>query len=66
MVIFRSLCRQTYLDQGLMPRLIQLMGSDDSSMRLNSLWAVKNLVRKLPVETRQEILEQIGWRRLTG
>ncbi|THV06214.1 ARM repeat-containing protein, partial [Dendrothele bispora CBS 962.96] len=53
-----------YLEQGLMPRLVQLIASPDPSLRLNALWAVKNLVRKSSTETKKDVMHQLGWARL--
>ncbi|KAK7472436.1 hypothetical protein VKT23_000551 [Stygiomarasmius scandens] len=53
-----------YLDQGLMPRLVQLISSPDPSLRLNALWAVKNLVRKTSTETKKDVMRHLGWGRL--
>ena len=56
---------KTYLEQGLMPRLVQLLGSSDSTLRLNALWAIKNLVRKTTLETKRDVMRQLGWAQLS-
>jgi armadillo repeat-containing protein 8 len=40
-------------------RLVQLL--DCADLRLNALWAVKNLVNKTNLETRRGVMGQIGW-----
>ncbi|KAJ7590838.1 ARM repeat-containing protein [Mycena floridula] len=57
--------KSIYLEQGLMPRLVQLLGNGDSTLRLSALWAVKNLLRKTSLETKREVMEQLGWTRLS-
>lgn len=53
---------QIYLEQGLMPRLVQLLGSGDPTLRLSSLWAVKNLLRKTSTETKRDVMSHLGWK----
>ncbi|KAJ6468602.1 hypothetical protein DFH09DRAFT_936389 [Mycena vulgaris] len=38
--------RPIYLDLGIMPRLVQLLGGGDATLRLSALWAAKNLLSK--------------------
>lgn len=49
-----------------MPRLVQLLAMDDPELRLNSLWAFKNLLRKTTLETKQKVMSQLSWRDLSG
>lgn len=57
---------QIFLDQGLMPRLVQLLQhSGDPTLRLSALWAVKNLLRKTSPETKRDVMSHLGWRGLT-
>ncbi|TFK37457.1 armadillo-type protein [Crucibulum laeve] len=56
--------RQVYLDQGIMPRLVQIMQCGEPSLRLNALWAVKNLIRKSTTEAKRNMMECMGWSRL--
>jgi hypothetical protein len=42
-------------------RLVQLLNTNDTDLRQNSLWAVKNLVRKAKKETKEEVMSQLGW-----
>ena len=45
-----------------MPRLVYILRrSGDSALRLNSLWAVKNLVRRTSLETKRDIMACLGW-----
>ncbi|KAF9530698.1 armadillo-type protein [Crepidotus variabilis] len=57
--------RPIYLEEKLMPRLVYILRqSDDSALRLNALWAVKNLVRKTSTETKRDIMNHLGWHEL--
>ncbi|KAJ7080440.1 ARM repeat-containing protein [Mycena epipterygia] len=57
--------RPIYLDLGLMPRLVQLLGGGDATLRLSALWAVKNLLSKTSGETKRDVMQCLGWTRLT-
>ncbi|TEB21153.1 ARM repeat-containing protein [Coprinellus micaceus] len=56
--------RPTFLQQGLMPRLVQLVGSPDPSLRLNALWAIKNLLYRTSLESKRSMMRCLGWGRL--
>jgi hypothetical protein len=43
-----------------MPRLIHLLGFDDVRLRLTSLWAIKNMLRKTSLETKRDMLNTLG------
>ncbi|KAJ6523494.1 ARM repeat-containing protein [Mycena vulgaris] len=57
--------RPIYLDLGIMPRLVQLLGGGDATLRLSALWAVKNLLSKTSGETKRDVMQCLGWPRLT-
>lgn len=44
-------------------RLIHSEDADDSSfsLRLNAMWAVKNLLFKSPIEMKKDVMSQFGW-----
>ena len=44
-----------------MPRLVQLVGSPDPSLRLNALWALKNLLYKANGEVKRSVMEVVEW-----
>ncbi|RXW17757.1 hypothetical protein EST38_g8091 [Candolleomyces aberdarensis] len=57
--------RPIYLEQGLMPRLVQLLlHSGDSAIRMNALWAIKNLLYKSSTETKRDVMRELGWLRV--
>lgn len=56
-----NLLLQDFMENGLVERLIQLLNTQDLELRLNSLWAVKNLLRKTTVETKKKVMSQLGW-----
>ncbi|KAJ7506146.1 ARM repeat-containing protein [Mycena galericulata] len=58
--------RPIYLDLGLMPRLVQLLAGGDATLRLSSLWAVKNLLSKTSGETKRDVMQCLGWGRLAA
>lgn len=47
-----------------MDRLIELLQSGDPALKLNALWAVKNLLRKSTTETKRSVMRQLGWDRV--
>ena len=52
---------QIYLEEKLMPRLIYIMKeSGDPSLRLSTLWAVKNVLRKTSTETKKDVMSHLG------
>ncbi|KAL0946370.1 hypothetical protein HGRIS_012601 [Hohenbuehelia grisea] len=56
--------REVLFGQGLMPRLVQLLQTGAPNLCLNSLWAIKNLVRKTPTDMKRNIMTYLGWREL--
>ncbi|KAG2368491.1 armadillo-type protein [Suillus spraguei] len=64
LVIDFSPLRPKLLDQGLLPRLMQLLASDDVSMRVGALWAMRNTLRTSDPSTRQTVMTHLCWPRL--
>ncbi|KAJ3507266.1 hypothetical protein NMY22_g16980 [Coprinellus aureogranulatus] len=56
--------KPTFLQQGIMPRLAHLISSSDPTLRLNALWAVKNLVYRSSSESIRDIMGCLGWVRV--
>ncbi|KAF7319164.1 hypothetical protein HMN09_00252900 [Mycena chlorophos] len=56
--------RPAYLSDGLVPRLVKLVNGDDPTLRLSSLWAMKNLLHKSSYETKRDVMASFGWGRL--
>jgi hypothetical protein len=56
---------QVFLEQGIMARLVELLGSNDSALRLNALWAIKNLLRKTTIDMKRDVMDHLGWRELS-
>ncbi|OBZ65761.1 Acetolactate synthase, mitochondrial [Grifola frondosa] len=54
----------TLLEKGVLERLVQLIGSGDSGLKLNALWAIKNLLYKSNVEVKRKVMNAIGWHEL--
>ena len=49
------------LEQGLIARLVDLTKSDDRGLRLNALWAFKNLLHKSSSAQKQTVMTALGW-----
>lgn len=47
-----------------MDRLLELLQTSDAALRLNSLWAVKNLLRNSTTETKRSVMSKLGWDRV--
>lgn len=52
---------QNLLEQGAIARLVQLLHADDKELKLNALWAFKNLLYKATPELKREVMSAIGW-----
>ena len=53
------------LEQGLISRLVDLTKSDDRGLRLNALWAFKNLLHKSSSAQKQTVMTALGWSTLS-
>lgn len=53
------------LEQGLIVRLVDLTKSDDRGLRLNALWAFKNLLHKSPSALKQTVMTALEWSTLS-
>ena len=53
------------LEQGLIARLVDLTKSDDRGLRLNALWAFKNLLHKSSSAQKQTVMTALGWNTLS-
>lgn len=49
------------LEKGLLPRLVQLLHSGEANLRLNALWATKNLLYHASSEIKRRVMNTIGW-----
>lgn len=52
---------QTLIEQGAMERLVQLLNTGDPELRLNALWAFKNLLYKATPDLKRQVMSCIGW-----
>lgn len=57
---------QVLIDQGVIPKLIRLLHSDDPGLRLNAFWAFKNLLFNTTMEVKQQVIAGIGWDELAS
>ncbi|KAI0807797.1 ARM repeat-containing protein [Fomes fomentarius] len=53
--------RSTLIEQGAITRLVQLLNAEDAELRLNALWAFKNLLYKATPELKRQVMNSIGW-----
>ncbi|KAI9065407.1 ARM repeat-containing protein [Trametes sanguinea] len=58
--------RTALLEQGVIPRLVQLLRSSDIELKLNALWAFKNLLYKATPELKREVIGAIGWSEISN
>jgi armadillo repeat-containing protein 8 len=56
-----DLVLQDFMEDGLVERSIQLLNTQDPTLKLNSLWLLRNLVYKTTVEIKKEIMAKLGW-----
>lgn len=55
---------QVYIDEGLLPRLMQLIECGEPTLRLSALWAIKNVLTRSSRAVKQSVIDTIGWPRL--
>ncbi|TBU35602.1 ARM repeat-containing protein [Dichomitus squalens] len=53
--------RSTVIDQGAITRLVQLLNHGDVELKLNALWAFKNLLYKATPDLKRQVMSSIGW-----
>ncbi|KAM5532328.1 hypothetical protein V8D89_014007 [Ganoderma adspersum] len=53
--------RSTMIDQGAITRLVQLLNTGDVELKLNALWAFKNLLYKATPDLKRQVMSSIGW-----
>ncbi|KAF9651456.1 ARM repeat-containing protein [Thelephora ganbajun] len=58
--------RPVMLEQRLIARLVDLTKSDDRGLRLNALWAFKNLLHKSSSAQKQTVMTALGWNTLSS
>jgi len=58
--------RTVVMDQGLLPRLIQLLHSGESVLRVNALWTISNLLYHNSLEVKRKVMDIIGWHELAA
>lgn len=56
---------QEFLNRGLLTRLVQLVEADDD-LRRDALWAIKNLLTKMPLDEKKKIMGVLSWSRLVA
>jgi len=56
--------KKTVLENGGVERLVKLVGSTDSNLRLNSVWALKNLLFQADSDVKGRVMRELGWETL--
>ncbi|OJA13588.1 hypothetical protein AZE42_02727 [Rhizopogon vesiculosus] len=56
--------RPRLLDEGLLPRLMQLLSSDDLGMRVSALWTIRNTLYSSKPSEKQTVMTHLGWPQL--
>ncbi|KAI8989797.1 ARM repeat-containing protein [Trametes punicea] len=58
--------RTALLEQGAIPRLVELLRASDIELKLNALWAFKNMLYKATPELKREVMSAIGWSEISS
>jgi hypothetical protein len=56
--------KKVVLDNGGVQRLVTLVHSMDSNLRLNAIWALKNIVFSAESQIKDKIMKELGWDQL--
>ncbi|TFK46722.1 ARM repeat-containing protein [Heliocybe sulcata] len=57
--------QKVFLEQGIVARLMQLLNGDDPALRLNAIWAIKNMMYRGTHEAKRSVLNQVGWKHIS-
>lgn len=63
--LLRRMIGKVMLADGLLPRLMRLSRTEDQEIRVGVLWALKNLLCKSSLATKQMVMTHVGWTHLT-
>ncbi|KDQ61261.1 hypothetical protein JAAARDRAFT_125390 [Jaapia argillacea MUCL 33604] len=58
--------RSVFVENGLIPRLVQFIHAENPTLKLNSLWALKNLLNKSSGELKKKVMDLLGWDELAN
>ncbi|KAG6884081.1 hypothetical protein C0992_007057, partial [Termitomyces sp. T32_za158] len=58
--------RAVLLEDGLVERLVEILGYDEPALRVNALWALKNLLYRSELDLKKRIMKEVGWSRILG
>ncbi|KZT09593.1 ARM repeat-containing protein [Laetiporus sulphureus 93-53] len=56
--------RTMLLEEGLLDRLKQLLNSEEQALRVNALWAMKNLLYHSSLQVKRDVMRAIRWENL--
>jgi hypothetical protein len=58
--------KKTVLDSGIIPLLVRLTNSSDLALKLNAIWAIKNLSYRATSELKALVMRDLEWSRLAA
>ncbi|KAG0198070.1 hypothetical protein BGX28_008435 [Mortierella sp. GBA30] len=56
--------KKTIMERGIVAKFVQMIGCGDNIVRLNAVWAIKNLVFGADSEVKEAVMQQFGYHNL--
>ncbi|KAI9345630.1 armadillo-type protein [Obelidium mucronatum] len=53
--------KKTVIENGGVEQIVKLVASDDYQLKLNSVWALKNLLYQAGSDIKSRVMEELGW-----
>ncbi|KAJ3378983.1 Armadillo repeat-containing protein 8 [Entophlyctis sp. JEL0112] len=53
--------KKSVIENGGVEKIVQLLKSDDSEVKLNAVWALKNLLYLANSEVKSKVIQEMGW-----
>ncbi|KAI8349730.1 armadillo-type protein [Mortierella sp. GBAus27b] len=53
--------KKSFMERGIVAKFVKMIGSGDNIVRLNALWAVKNLVFEADSDIKETVMRQFGY-----
>ncbi|KAJ3027411.1 UNVERIFIED_CONTAM: Armadillo repeat-containing protein 8 [Siphonaria sp. JEL0065] len=53
--------KKTVIENGGVERIVKLVASEDYQLKLNSVWAIKNLLYQAGSDVKSRVMEELGW-----
>ncbi|KAF8950389.1 Armadillo repeat-containing protein 8 [Haplosporangium bisporale] len=58
--------KKTIMERGIVAKFVHMIGYGDNVVRLNAVWAIKNLVFGAPSEVKETVMRQFGYHNLVA